>query len=187
MPGLAFLTLGILSYAGFTVGFDWVHNPFGIFCLCATTTHLLSAATHVFPDSVSLEKTDHLGIVALILGTPITALMSHTRGGIPLDLQISGGVMLGAAFLQPMLRVLGFTVGVLAMVMLHFRTVMNLNLAVQLLLYGLGACSFLRNGGHSRWAGLSDHHFLHYFVTVACILHVFYLLDSMGHQQVHVE
>ena len=98
----------------------------------------------LIPVTVLQEKTDHLGIVALILGTPITALMSHTRGGIPLDLQISGGVMLGAAFLPPMLRVLGFTVGVLAMVMLHFRTVMNLNLAVQLLLYGLGACSFLR-------------------------------------------
>ena len=32
---------------------------------------------------------DHLGIVALVLGTPITAVMSHTQGGIPLDLQVS--------------------------------------------------------------------------------------------------
>ena len=90
------------------------------------------------------EKSDHLGIVVLILGTPITALMSHTRGGIPLDLKLSGGVMLGAAFLPPTPRVLGFTSGVLCMVVLHFSTVMNANLAAQLGLYGAGACSFLR-------------------------------------------
>ena len=37
---------------------------------------------------LSQEKMDHLGIVALVLGTPITAVLAHTRGGIPLDLQV---------------------------------------------------------------------------------------------------
>lgn len=69
-----------------------------IFCFCATCTHIFSALGHVYPDShvlVSLvvliilslvlwnlmlhhvpqEKMDHVGIIALILGTPITALL----------------------------------------------------------------------------------------------------------------
>ena len=33
---------------------------------------------------------DHVGIVALVLGTPVTAVMAHTRGGMPLDLQVCG-------------------------------------------------------------------------------------------------
>ena len=90
------------------------------------------------------EKSDHLGIVVLILGTPVTALMSHTRGGISPDLQLVGGILLAAAFLPPTARVLSFTAGVMCMVGLHFTTVMNLNLAVQLAMYGLGACVFLR-------------------------------------------
>jgi predicted membrane channel-forming protein YqfA (hemolysin III family) len=35
--------------------------------------------THVYPDSHGLEKLDHLGIVALIIGTPLTALMVRTE------------------------------------------------------------------------------------------------------------
>jgi hypothetical protein len=72
-----------------------------VFCSCAATTHLLSALTHVFPDDPFLvrwtscgkapvalwlpltvccrhwaqEKLDHVGIVALVAGTPITAIM----------------------------------------------------------------------------------------------------------------
>lgn len=34
---------------------------------------------------------------------------------------------------------------------------------------------FIRNGGHGRWPGLTDHHLLHYFVTLACCLHVDYI------------
>lgn len=90
------------------------------------------------------EKFDHLGIVALVLGTPITALMSHTRGGIPLDLKIAACVMLAAAFLPPTLRVLGFTIGTVVMVALYFHTLINVNLAIQLGMYGVGACVFLR-------------------------------------------
>lgn len=29
-----------------------------------------------------------------------------------------------------------------------------------------------------RWPGCTDHHFLHYFVTAATALHVFYILDA---------
>ena len=32
-----------------------------------------------------------------------------------------------------------------------------------------------RNQGHDRWAGYTDHHMLHYCVTVACVLHVAYI------------
>ena len=45
------------------------------------------------------EKMDHLGIVALVLGTPITAVMSHTQGGIPLDLQVSSCLLHGLRWL----------------------------------------------------------------------------------------
>jgi predicted membrane channel-forming protein YqfA (hemolysin III family) len=46
-----------------------------VFCACAATTHILSAVTHVWPDDHALEKLDHVGIVALIVGTPLTAVM----------------------------------------------------------------------------------------------------------------
>jgi len=46
-----------------------------VFCCCAATTHLLSALTHVYPDDHLLEKVDHIGIVALIVGTPLTQMM----------------------------------------------------------------------------------------------------------------
>lgn len=50
-------------------------GPLTMFCFAAGATHLLSALGHVFPDSHSLEKADHLGIVALIIGNPISSLM----------------------------------------------------------------------------------------------------------------
>lgn len=46
-----------------------------VFCCCAATTHLLSSLTHVYPDDHLLEKLDHIGIVALIVGTPLTQMM----------------------------------------------------------------------------------------------------------------
>ena len=51
-----------------------------MFCFAAGATHLLSALGHVFPDSHSLEKADHLGIVALIIGNPISSLMVRCGG-----------------------------------------------------------------------------------------------------------
>jgi predicted membrane channel-forming protein YqfA (hemolysin III family) len=49
-------------------------------------------------------------------------------------------------------------------------------LVSELALYLSGALLFLRNGGHTRFFGLSDHHFLHYTVTAAACLHVYYIL-----------
>ena len=52
--------------------------------------------------------------------------------------------MLLAAFLPPAPRVLGFATGIITMVAMHGATVLNLNLAVQLGLYLVGAIAFLR-------------------------------------------
>ena len=90
------------------------------------------------------EKLDHIGIVVLILGTPVTALMAQEHGGIPHDIKYCFAGMLAAAFLPPAPRVAGFATGVVAMVAMHFRTVMNANLAVQLVLYAGGGVAFLR-------------------------------------------
>lgn len=175
VPGAVFLTLALVALIGGNDG-GW---PLAIFGFCAACTHLLSALTHVYPDSHALEKLDHLGIVVLIIGTPMTALMSKEHGGVPVDMIVSTLAMIVAACLPPLLRVLGFTAGIASMVLLHFNKIMNLNLASQLVLYGLGGISFLRNAGHSRWPGFADHHLLHYFVTIACVLHVYYIWTSM--------
>jgi predicted membrane channel-forming protein YqfA (hemolysin III family) len=50
-----------------------------VFCCCAATTHLLSSLTHVYPDDHFLEKLDHIGIVALIVGTPLTQMMVSSQ------------------------------------------------------------------------------------------------------------
>ncbi len=95
-------------------------------------------------DRAAQEKLDHIGIVVLILGTPVTALMAHEHGGIPPDMKACFVGMLGAAFLPPAPRVAGFTAGIAAMVALHFRRIMNANLAMQLALYAAGGAAFLR-------------------------------------------
>ncbi len=46
-----------------------------VFGVCSGITHLMSALTHVWPDSHGLEKLDHLGIVCTIIGTPMSCLM----------------------------------------------------------------------------------------------------------------
>lgn len=43
-----------------------------------------------------------------------------------------------------------------------------------------GGYFFVQNGGHSRPPGLQDHHFLHYCVTAASVLHVVYILKAVG-------
>ena len=50
-------------------------KPMALFCAGAGATHLLSAVGHVFPDDHVLEKADHLGIVALIVATPLSSLV----------------------------------------------------------------------------------------------------------------
>ena len=36
---------------------------------------MFSAVTHIWPDSHTLEKLDHLGIVVTIIGSPLSSLM----------------------------------------------------------------------------------------------------------------
>jgi predicted membrane channel-forming protein YqfA (hemolysin III family) len=144
-----------------------------LFAVCAAVTHVCSAATHVWPDSHAIEKADHLGITATIVGTPVSALMALQHGHAPPGLvAISTGIV-GAAFLPPVPRVAGFVVGTAALVVIYGGALLNWVLGTQLALYGAGAALFLRNGGHQRGFGvLSDHHMLHYFVTVASTLHL---------------
>lgn len=94
--------------------------------------------------SLLQEKLDHLGIVALVAGTPLTALMAHEHGNVPLDVKVVFGAMLAAALLPPALRVAGFSLGTIAAIWLHWREVMNTNLAIQIFLYGLSGALFLR-------------------------------------------
>ncbi len=72
--------------------------------------------------------------------------MAHARGGIPADIKYIFAGLLSAAFLPPAPRVAGFAAGVTAMVALHFRVIMNANLAAQLALYAAGGAAFLRCG-----------------------------------------
>lgn len=179
LPGIAFCVLGLTSFFGGTSG-DAI---LGTFCFCAACTHIFSALGHVYPDSHLLEKMDHIGIIALILGTPITALLAKEHGYIPTDLMWSSLGMLVAAFLPPAPRVLGFAAGILIIIAFHYQKIMTANLVAQLALYLTGGISFLRNRGHHRWPGMSDHHLLHYTVTAACMLHVWYILSAMQSTQ----
>lgn len=43
-----------------------------------------------------------------------------------------------------------------------------------------GGAVFIRNGGHDRWTGFTDHHILHYCTTVACCIHVNYVLSALA-------
>lgn len=119
------------------------------------------------------EKLDHIGIIALILGTPITALLvscaspcatvqsiesavllevgictvvlqAKEHGDIPTDLKYASVGMLIAAFLPPTPRVLGFASGIGVIVAFHYHKIMNINLIAQLALYLIGGISFLR-------------------------------------------
>ena len=45
-----------LIYALGATDARWPHNPLGIFCFCAATTHFGSASTHVYPDSRLLVR-----------------------------------------------------------------------------------------------------------------------------------
>ena len=82
--------------------------------------------------------------MALVVGTPVTALMAHEHGEVPLDVKVCFALMLAAAFFPPSPRVAGFSVGTVVMIGMHWRTIFDANLAAQLCLYGLGALCFLR-------------------------------------------
>jgi len=190
LPGAAFLVLGFISLSSAAPAWlprtdgarAWTHDPLGAFCLCAATTHLLSALTHVWPDSVRLEKADHVGIVVLIVGTPLTAWAAHAHGALPRSMLGAVAALLASSALPPAPRVAGF-VGSVAVMVAHIGPkLVDWNLGTQLALYGAGAAAFLRNDGHGRGgvSFLTDHHALHYCVTVACCMHVSYLVAAMA-------
>lgn len=178
VPGVFFLLVGLY---GLQLGI----NAYAVFGLCAATTHLLSALTHVYPDSVPLEKMDHYGIVALCVGTTASALLAGSKDGqLPSSMiYITLGLAVAAA-LRPLPRVLGYAAGVAAFVLLYGPQISNANLWAQIAMYAVGGWCFLRNGGHSdRPYWLADHHILHYQVSASCCLHMFYIRDALQAMQ----
>ncbi|KAL4855410.1 hypothetical protein ACK3TF_003957 [Chlorella vulgaris] len=174
LPGTFLLLLAALAAAGLCPG----GAALSTFGCCAATTHLCSALTHIYPDSHSIEKADHLGIVATIVGTPITMLMAQEHGHVPGPMLAITLLLICAACLPPAPRVAGFIGGGCIAAFLYWHRLSSVVLVVQVVLYLTGAVAFLRNGGHDRWTGLTDHHFLHYFVTAATSLHVGHLLRA---------
>ncbi|PSC74139.1 adiponectin receptor 1b [Micractinium conductrix] len=182
VPGVALLALATLATGGRVPG----GGALAAFCCCAAATHLCSALTHIWPDSHSLEKADHLGIVLTIVGTPITALMAQEHGHVPTGMVWVTIALVIAACLPPVPRVTGFVGGGAAAVLLYWRQLACVAIGVELALYLAGAIAFLRNGGHDRWTGLTDHHFLHYNVTLAASLHVWHLMGNAAAAEVVV-
>lgn len=176
VPGLCFLLLGALARLHVVPG----GLPLLVFCCCTAATHLLSAITHVYPDDHFLEKLDHLGIVALIMGTPVTALMAMDPGGDRTIMVLASLALLVAAFLRPTLRTLSFVAVGAVMVATHLF-LFNWIFSIEIVLYMAGAVFFLRGGGHKRWYWLTDHHLLHYAVTIASCLHVVYIQEAIAH------
>ncbi|KAG2496610.1 hypothetical protein HYH03_005431 [Edaphochlamys debaryana] len=174
LPSLAFLILGILALAGAMPG----GHPLGVYGFCAMMTHAASTATHVWPDDRVLEKVDHICISFLIIGVPLTAIMALRPSGPYLVLGIMAGLCVGAAFLKPLYRTLGF-VACGTVLFIAYRWIVNWNLVGQVVLQLIGGWFFVRNDGHGRWLGLQDHHILHYCVTAACVLHVIYIEQAV--------
>lgn len=125
------------------------------------------------------EKLDHIGIVATIAGTPITALMAHEHGHLPPSMICITALLLASSFLRPLPRVLCFIFLGGLIVVIFGGLLLNWKLLAQLILYVSGALFFLSNSGHHRGPGLSDHHLLHYIVTIAGCLHVYYIWEAM--------
>lgn len=105
---------------------------------------------------------------------------AQEHGHIPAPLLWITGLLLVAAFLRPVPRVVGFVLGGAAATSLYGAQLLSWLMGAELALYVSGAALFLRNAGHARWAGWSDHHLLHYFVTVAGVLHVLYIWRLVG-------
>mmetsp|Transcript_14858 Transcript_14858/g.44896 ORF Transcript_14858/g.44896 Transcript_14858/m.44896 type:complete len:280 (-) Transcript_14858:788-1627(-) len=176
VPGILFLIAAVVAprWAGEAV------KPMALFCAAAAATHLLSALGHVFPDDHYLEKADHLGIVALIISNPLSSLVAIEHGHVPQPMIWMGALLVGGAFFPPAPRVAAFTVGTIAIVTMFGREIYTFNLGIQLALYGVAAVAFLRNAGHHRCIGLSDHHVLHYVVTAACLLQLANISDLVA-------
>ncbi|PNH12495.1 hypothetical protein TSOC_000589 [Tetrabaena socialis] len=173
LPALGFVLLGALAKAGIVPG----GFALSVFCFCAAMTQGSSALTHVWPDDHLLEKIDHVCIPFLIIGVPLTAVMA-LRPSSPYHMMVVVAVVaVAAAFLRPLYRTLTFVASG-AVLFGYYFFIVNWNLVWQVVLQVAGAVFFVRNGGHSRPMGLQDHHFLHYCVTSACMLHVLYIMQA---------
>jgi predicted membrane channel-forming protein YqfA (hemolysin III family) len=174
LPATGFASLVFMHFFFAQTHIPWV---VALFAVCAFTTHFFSALTHVYPDSHSIEKLDHIGITATIIGTPITALLAKEHGHLPTPLLVFSVCLVLAAFLRPIPRVIGFLCGGAGLVVLYGTRLLDQIFVMELLLYASGSIFFLRNDGHRRGIGLADHHFLHYFSTLASVLHIKYLFN----------
>lgn len=89
------------------------------------------------------EKLDHVAIVVLIIGTPVTQSMAAAHGAIPKDVILVTALMGVAAACRPVLRVLGFVIGCIIWSTQHLE-LLTPSMLVQSSLYIFGAASFLR-------------------------------------------
>ena len=83
-----------------------------------------------------------MGIVALIIGTPGTALMAKHRGEVSWDIIIWAAAMVVSAFLGKRGRILGFVGGSCIWTSRHTDLLTPL-MGVQICLYLCGAIAFL--------------------------------------------
>jgi len=173
IPGAAFVMIAVAYFCFQTT----IPFAIAVFAIFAAVTHGFSALTHIYPDDHAIEKLDHIGITATIIGTPITALMAKEHGHLPTPWLWVSAWLLFSAFLAPVPRVVGFMSGGAVLVYYFGAMVLDEIFLLELLLYVAGGLFFLRNDGHSRGVGLADHHLLHYFSTLASILHIKYLLN----------
>lgn len=95
----------------------------------------------MYPDDHLLEKCDHVGIVALIVGTPVTALLAvDGHGASYLPAYMVGGGLVAAAFLRPVPRTAAF-VALGAIFAVLYTFLVNVNLTLQIVLYCSGECA----------------------------------------------
>lgn len=168
VPGVLFCiaSLTVRQWAGEAAA------PMALFCGGAAVTHTFSAIGHVYPDSHVLEKADHVGIASLIVTSAMSSLEAIEHGHVPRAMYVLGLLLLVGSFLRPLPRVAAMAAGTAGVVVLFGQEIYTFNLGCQLVLYSVAALTFLRNEGHHRCVGLSDHHLLHYSVTAACLLQV---------------
>lgn len=90
------------------------------------------------------EKLDHLGIVASVIGTPMsTLLMRHPEADFS-RMFILMAALLAAAFLPPFPRVFAWMVGTGILIGSHHSELGSTYLTAEIILYVFAAAAFLR-------------------------------------------
>ena len=179
VPGLVLFALLVARVAGAVPG-GW---PLTLHLAVTTYAHFASALTHLSPDSLAPQKADHMGIALWILSTTYTSLGSACPKMGLAPYYAMAAATVGASFVRfSKVRAACMLASGTAQALWYFHGLMNDLFAAELALYALGAALYIRgeNFGDRRW-GYSDHHLMHYCVTVAAFLHVAYILKSEGH------